>query len=103
MEIFKGSVAFEWDKGNEKKNFLKHHVTNEECEEVFFDPHKRIVQHVLYMGKEERFLLIGKTRRERILFVVFTIRGRKIRVISARDLNRKERQLYEDSQGIEYP
>lgn len=45
--------------------------------------------------EEERFILIGKTKKERVLFVVFTKRETRIRIISARDLNRKEGILYE--------
>ncbi len=94
MELFKGSIIFDWDAGNKDKNFIKHHVTNEECEEVFFDPHKRILNQALYEGdKETRYILVGFTRQKRALFVVFAIRKDKIRVISARDLNKKERGI----------
>lgn len=97
MEIFEKTIVFEWDGGNRDKNFIKHCVTHEECEEVFFDPHKRLFKKVLYAGTEERHLLIGCTKDQRLLFVVFTLRGKRIRVISARDLNRKERKLYEEA------
>jgi len=99
VDLFKKPIAFEWDLGNQNKNWVKHRVTNEESEEVFFDPHKRILRHVFYQEKEERFILVGKTKKERFLAVVFTIRGEKVRVISSRDLNRKERVLYEETSG----
>ena len=95
MDLFKSPIEFEWDKGNKDKNLVKHRVTHEECEEVFFDPHKRIFKPGSYESEEERHLLVGKTRDERLLFVVFTIRRNKVRAISARDLNRRERHLYE--------
>ncbi|MBI1883462.1 MAG: BrnT family toxin [Chlamydiae bacterium] len=93
MDVFSKPIRFEWDSGNREKNFLKHSVTCEECEEVFFDPHKRILKEILYAGKEKRFLLMGRSKALRSLFIVFTVRGRRIRIISARDLNRKERGL----------
>lgn len=97
MKIFKEPVEFEWDQGNKDKNFLKHQVTDEECEEVFFDTKKRVLKDVLHSDYEARYVLIGQTKKQRILFVVFTTRNRKIRVISARNLNKRERDLYEKS------
>lgn len=97
MEIFKNLAGFEWDAGNRDKSALKHRVTNEESEEVFFDPHKRIIQSVLHSSSEERHVLLGRTREGRFLAVVFTMRGHKVRVISARDLSRRERKLYEEA------
>ena len=95
MDILDQFHGFEWDKGNQDKNFLKHQVTKEECEETFFDPHKRLLRK-LELEIEERYLLIGMTRSQRLLFVVFTLRRGKARVISARDLNKRERALYEE-------
>lgn len=96
MEFFRDFLEFEWDSGNREKNFLKHRVATTECEEVFFDPHKRILKEVLYVGiagQERRYILIGRTKERRPLYLVFTLRKKRIRVISARDLNRKERGL----------
>jgi len=90
-------VTFDWDEGNERKNLEKHGVSAQEVEEVFFDPRKKLLGDKFHSGKEDRYLLIGQTRRQRLLFVVFTIRDRRIRAISARDLNRKERDLYEEA------
>ena len=95
MKVVKKALAFEWDQGNRGKNFQKYNVTDAECEEVFFDPRKRILQDQLHSGREERFIILGKTRKERLLFLVCTIRRDKIRVISARDINTKESHLYE--------
>jgi hypothetical protein len=88
-------TAFQWDYGNQKKNFLKHHVSNPECEEAFFDHSKKIFKDVLHSANEHRFILLGKTKNDRVLFVVFTLRSAKVRVISARELNLKERHLYD--------
>lgn len=95
MLTFPTPLRFEWDKGNRHKNSVKHEVTNEECEEVFFDDGKKIAKDVMHSGKEERHILIGKTSMGRLLFIAFTIRSSCVRVISARDLNKKERPLYE--------
>ncbi len=96
MDLFEGVLEFEWDRGNRDKNFLKHRVTNEECEEVFSDPHKRLVKYILHPQGEVRRLLVGRTVSDRFLFVVFVMRRHKVRVISARDLNKRERHLYEE-------
>ena len=89
-------LQFEWDTGNSGKNKRKHNVEDWECEEVFFDPRKAILQDALHSGQEERFILLGKTRHKRLLYLVFTIRNEKVRVISARDVTkRKEIDLYE--------
>ncbi len=96
MEVFREQIEFEWDKGNTNKNFLKHRVRNEECEEIFFDPEKRILRDPLHSDKEKRFIIIGQTKKRRILFIVFTTRKKKVRVISARDLNKKELHLYHE-------
>ena len=95
MLTLKSPAQFLWDMGNIDKNLKKHKVNDKECEEVFFDNKKKILKDKLHSGKEIRYLIIGKTKRKRILFIVFTIREKKIRVISARDLNKRETKLYE--------
>jgi len=101
MRVNKSVVKFEWDEGNIGKN-KKHNVEDKESEEVFFDGDKVILKDVLHSDKEERFIILGKTKKSRLLYVVFTKRGKKIsevflriRIISARDINKKEVQLYE--------
>lgn len=96
MELFRELLEFEWDAGNREKNLLKHRVANAECEEAFFDPHKRVLKEVLHSGdgkEEKRHIMIGRTKADRALFVVFTLRKNRVRVISARDLHKKEREL----------
>ena len=87
-------IEFEWDKGNTEKN-QKHDVTNQEAEEAFFDSNKKAFKDPLHSRGEQRIRLIGKTKMRRLLFIVFTLRKNKIRIISARDINRKEVYLYE--------
>ena len=94
MRIESGALEFEWDRGNSGKN-KKHGVEDSESEEAFFDEDKAVLRDPLHSGSEERLILIGKTKTQRLLFIVLTKRGKKIRVISARDVNRKERPLYE--------
>lgn len=99
MKVFREPIEFEWDKGNAGKNFIKHKVRNEECEEIFFDPAKRVLRDSLHSDKEKRHIVIGKTKKQRVLFLVFTIRGKKIRIVSARDLNAKELRLYHEKKS----
>jgi len=95
MLTIREPIKFIWDKGNIDKNWLKHQVTNRECEEVFFDKNKKISKDVLHSNKEKRYILLGKTKKDRLLFIIFTIREKKIRIVSARDINKKEVRLYE--------
>ena len=97
MRVFRMPVEFEWDKGNRGKNWLKHTVSDTECEEVFFDHRKKLAKDTSHSGQEARYMLIGKTKIGRVLFLVFTMRKHKVRIISARDLNRKEQYLYEEA------
>lgn len=85
---------FEWDKGNEEKNLLSHNVTKDEAEEVFFDdPSVLRVQRDLYY-------IYGITRGGRHLYGVFLLKsGRVVRIISIRDMERKERRLYKGKKG----
>jgi hypothetical protein len=86
--------GFEWDAGNTHKPG-KHDVSLKEAEEVFFDPKARVQFDEPHSKQEARWWLWGKTVRGRKLKIAFTVRGKKVRVISARDMNKKERQFYE--------
>lgn len=87
-------TEFEWDDGTRDKN-LKHGVENWECEQIFFNEPLIILDDPKHSIAEERFAAFGKTDEGRRLMVVFTMRGKKLRVISARDMNKKERLFYE--------
>lgn len=95
MRVVKNIVEFEWDKGNIDKNWLKHKITDKEVEECFLDENKKIYKDVFHSKTEERFILLGKTENNKLLYTVFTYRGKKIRVISSRATNKKEVRLYE--------
>ena len=97
MTVWQEPIQFQWDAGNREKNWTKHQVTNAECEEAFFDPHKRLLRPLLYGEHETGHVLIGCPADKRLLFVVFTIRGHTVRVISARNAHRRERSLYEET------
>lgn len=96
MTVIKEPIKFVWDKGNLDKNWQKHRVATQEAEEIFFDQNKKAFKDRLHSGDEGRFRIIGRTKKSRLLFVVFTIRNDKVRIISARDINKKEVQLYEE-------
>ncbi len=88
-------LVFEWDEGNIEKNFVKHNVTNKETEEVFENTPRFIMESKKHSVAEQRFMLWGKTHQGRKLTVIFTIRGDRVRVISARDMHRTERRRYD--------
>lgn len=92
---FDAALEFEWDYGNSEKNRLKHGVERNECEEVFFNEPLIVGADLRHSQREERFFLLGTSDGGRLLFIVFTRRNKKIRVISARDMSRKELIEYE--------
>jgi hypothetical protein len=96
MITFEEPDEFEWDAGNQDKNWQKHQVSCEEAEQAFTDEKRKIFTDKLHFNGEERFRVVGKTEGARLLFIVFTVRKSKIRIISVRDINRKERNLYEE-------
>ncbi len=87
-------VGFDWDEGNEGKNWEKHKVSDAEAEEVFFNDPLVAGTDMLHSQAEPRYFALGRTDAGRHLFVAFTIREALIRVISARDMTRKELKRY---------
>lgn len=94
MRVDKSILRFEWDKGNSEKP-KKHGLTLEETEEAFFDENKVIFPDWKHSVTEQRITLLGKTKGGRLLNITYTIRVQKIRVITARTVNRREVSLYE--------
>ena len=91
-------VGFDWDNGNSRKSADKHDVSQAEAESIFFnDP--VIDSDSRHSMAEQRFNALGTTAEGRALHITFTLRGNGtlIRVISARDMNRKERQAHEQA------
>lgn len=95
MKILPEPVVFEWDKGNFDKNLISHNVTNKEAEEVFGNK-PLVSEDIKHSTIEKRFQALGKTDKGRLLFISFTIRNEKVRVISARDMNKKEVKTHEE-------
>ena len=87
-------VGFDWDESNAAKNWERHKVTPEEAEDVFFQEPLIVRGDSRHSSSEKRFRAIGCTSRGRLLFIAFTIRRNLIRVISARDMNRREVEEY---------
>lgn len=83
--------GFEWDKGN-LEHIKKHQVNYKECEEIFFNQPLRLSEDKAHSQAEERLQALGKTNQGKKLFVSFTIREKKIRVLSARNQSKKERR-----------
>ena len=86
--------GFDWDQGNIEKNWVDHRVTPQEAEQVFFNTPLVLADDKKHSRTEKRCFVLGQTDEDRALFVAFTIRKGRIRVISARDMNRKERKVY---------
>ena len=100
MDIFtdiSDCTGFEWDEGNLFKNWEKHRVSAAECEQIFFNKPLVAGADQRHSQREARFHALGQTDFGRLLFVVFTIRNNRIRVISARDMNRKEKKVFKKS------
>jgi uncharacterized protein len=93
-EALQACVGFQWDEGNADKNLEKHGVTDEECEEVFFNEPLVVGEDAAHSPDEPRGYALGQTNAGRKLFVVFTVRSDRIRVISARDMTRREDRRY---------
>lgn len=89
-------TGFNWDEGNTRKN-EKHGVSMAEAEQVFFNAPLLLLQDVKHSSREPRIHALGQADAGRLLHITFTLRnaGEKIRVISARDMHRKERAIYE--------
>lgn len=88
-------VRFEWDKWNIDKNYLKHGITPKEAEEAFIYEESYFFSDIKHSKNEERFVLLGKTLDRKNLFIIFTMRGKKVRIISARRMHESEVKKYE--------
>lgn len=86
--------GFEWDRGNDTKNWKKHRISCSECEEVFFSSPLLLGFDETHSQKGARYYVLGRTNGGRELFVAFAGRGKLIRVISAREMTENERRVY---------
>ena len=89
-----GCTGFQWDEGNADKNWDNHRVLRAEAEQVFFNRPVLVAPDHVHSQKEPRYAALGRTDDGRLLLVVFTVRETLVRVISARDMSRKERAIY---------
>jgi uncharacterized protein len=87
-------IGFDWDDANAFKNWERHRVTPEEAEEIFFCDPFVVRADVSHSTREKRYLALGQTVQGRGLFVAFTIRRKLVRVISVRDMNKRENEEY---------
>ena len=87
-------TGFEWDDGNQGKNWEKHAVSDGECEEVFFNDPLVAGADPGHSTRERRYFALGRSDSGRALFIAFTIRKKLIRVISAREMTKSELRKY---------
>jgi len=91
-----GQFVFEWDRGNRTKNWIRHGIKTEECEEVFGSSGALPVGiQVDPPVNENRYAIVGETASRKPLFLVFTIRASKVRVISVRLMTTEEKEDYD--------
>ncbi|MDX2061623.1 MAG: BrnT family toxin [Bacteroidia bacterium] len=93
-------MDFDWDEGNLHKSLAKHTITCDEAESVFLPASRDrtlIVEVTREAENERRWAILGYSHTKQLLRIVFTFRGKKIRVISARSASRTERQSYENA------
>lgn len=101
LDILSQCSGFEWGEGNSEKNWIKHGVHQSEAEQVFFNYPMVVGEDPTHSQLESRYFALGHTNENRKLLVVFTIRDNRIRVISARDMNRSERRIYDEKKDPE--
>ena len=98
-EFLAGVEGFEWDAGNADNNWQRHSVRQVEAEQALLSRPLILTVDVKHSLQEPRFLALGQTVAARQLAVVFTVRGNRVRVISARAMSQTERQVYAQAQA----
>ena len=92
--LFAGITGFQWDEGNSDKNWRRHHVTQAEAEQVFFNRPLVVALDPRHSNREVRHFALGRSNDGRHLTIVFAQRGDLLRVISARPMSRREMKEY---------
>ena len=95
-KMFEQFSGFQWDRGNIDKNLIKHNVKNWECEQVFFNRPLLVLDDPKHSSSEKRWAAFGKTDTDRFLVVIFSKRNNLVRIISAGDMNKRERKSYDE-------
>jgi len=90
-------LLFEWDSNKARGNIETHGISFDEASTAFGDPLSLTIHDPLHSNEEDRFILLGKSGKNRLLVVIHTERGENIRIISARKATKKERKQYEES------
>lgn len=98
-DLLAGLTGFEWDAGNTDKSWHKHGVTPVEAEQALLNRPVVVSEDERHSRQEARYRALGRTDRGRNLFVVFTIRESRVRVISARSMNKGEQRRYAEAQA----
>jgi len=94
-EVVEKAVSFQWDEGNRDKNWIKHGITQAECEQVFFNLPLLVFDDSRHSQNEERFYALGRTDAGKGLFIIFTYWDQSlIRIISARRMTKAEKDYY---------
>ena len=101
LDPFAALTGFEWDEGNSEKNRRAHTVTRAEAEEAFGNAPVLVAEDVRHSQDEPRLTLLGRTNAGRYLFVAFTVRETRVRVISVRSMSRRERRRYDAARSAE--
>jgi uncharacterized DUF497 family protein len=96
LEELSRCCGFDWDEWNAEKIWSKHQVSRAECEQVLFNQPLVAGEDAEHLKGEMRYFVLGQTDKGRELFMVFTVRDDLVRVITARDMSRKERRIYRD-------
>jgi uncharacterized DUF497 family protein len=93
--------GFDRDDGNHRKSLDRHGVSQEECQQVFIDPRLLILTDDKHSGAKDRYHAYGQSATGRLLLVSFTLRRNRslLRVISARDMSRKEKDRYAEEEA----
>ena len=89
-------LRFEWDGRKAARNLIKHGISFDEATTVFSDPLSLAIPDPDHSGEDERWIIIGETHRRRLVVVVHTDDAGTVRIISAREADRQEREKYEE-------
>jgi uncharacterized protein len=89
-------MNFDWDENKAASNLFKHRVSFDEAKTVFDDPLYIDFYDPAHSDDEDRYLIVGESNQRRLLIVSYTERGNLIRLISAREVTRTEREVYEE-------
>lgn len=90
-------LLFEWDSRKAKRNIKIHNVTFDEASTAFGDTLSLSIYDPLHSDKEDRFILIGNSCKNRLIVVAYTERDDRIRIISSRKASKNERKQYEEN------